>query len=114
MKLDYIKYNEEGYPYNGIFPPTLDPYNGYDGYETPGEAALFYNYAVHGYNLEFKYNGITYVLLGPADGGPIALLDSEGKQLQSFKDPMDAVMNCTIQGHRLMDIMDEISDIECC
>ncbi len=114
MQLDYIKYTKEGYPYNGMFPPPFDILNGYDGYEKPGETALFYDYAVQGYNLEFKYNGSTYVLLGPADGGPIALTDSEGKHLQQFNGPMDAVLHCEINGHKLIDVLDEISDIECC
>ena len=113
MNLDYIKHDEEGHPFNGEFPPKYRPWEKHDGYEKPAEAAFFYDYAVQGYNIDFKYMGESYALLGYADGYPLALLDAEEKELQRFDNPMDAVRNCTIQGHKLLDILDDITDIEC-
>ena len=113
MDLDYIKHDENGYPYNGMFPPTEDLLNGNDGYDTIGKGVFFFDYAVQGYNIDFNYKGAHYVLTGWMDGDYIALLDARDNELQHFSDPMDAVLHCEIDGHRLLDIMEEFSDIEC-
>lgn len=116
--LDYIKVDDGGFPYNGIFPPEGAPDSScwqkeYSGYRSGGEEAFMHSYAVQGYNLEFNFEGETYVLTGHADGNPIVLLDSDDKEIQRFSDPMDALRHCTIAGHRLLDIMDLVTDIEC-
>lgn len=41
MDLDYIKYDDNGYPYNGMSPPTEDLLNGNDGYDSVGKGGLF-------------------------------------------------------------------------
>jgi len=38
--------DENGYPYNGMFPPTEDLLNGNDGYDSIGKGVFFYDYAV--------------------------------------------------------------------
>ena len=118
MDLDYIKHDNEGFAYNGMFPPAGAPdatcwQEKYSGYKNGGEEAFFYNYAVQGYNIDFNYNGKHYALMGWMDGVPIALLDADDNELQRFEDPMDAVLHCTIEGHRLLDILEEITDMEC-
>ena len=118
MQLDYIKYDDGGYPYNGMFPPAGAPnplcwLERYSGYKSGSEEAIMHLYAVQGYNLDFNYKGVHYALMGWMDGDYIALLDAQDNELQRFSDPMDAVLHCEIDGHRLLDIMEEITDIEC-
>ena len=113
MNLDYIKYDENGYPYNGMFPPTEDLLNGNDGYDSVSKSVFFYDYAVQGYNIDFNYKGKHYALMGWMDGVPIALLDADDNELQRFEDPMDAVLHCEIDGRKLLDIMEDFTDIEC-
>lgn len=98
MNLDYIKYDDNGYPYNGMFPPTEDLLNGNDGYDSIGKGVFFYDYAVRDYNIDFKYMGQRYALMRWMDGVPIALLDADDNELQRFEDPMDAV-------HHLLTVM---------
>jgi len=117
MKLDYIKKDAGGYDYNSIFPPAgpapscwLKPFS---GYRNGGEEAFFHAFAVQGYNIEFKYQGVVYILLGWMDGDHIALLDANDNELQRFSDPIDALRNCVIAGYNLLDILADVTDIEC-
>ena len=118
MELDYIKHDKEGYAYNGMFPPEGAPdatywQKEYSGYKNGGEEAFFYSYAVEGYNIEFVFNGARYVLMGWMDGDYIALLDANDRELQRFSDPMDAILHCEVQGHKLIDLLDQLTDMEC-
>lgn len=118
MEQDYLKFDKEGYLYNGMFPPEGAPEPGfwlkpYSGYKNAGEEAIFYDYAVQGYNIDFKYKGKAYALIGAADGIPLALLDDKDKVIQRFTDPIDAICHCMIEGKNLLDILADITDIEC-
>ena len=118
MKLDYIKKDTGGYDYNGAFPPAGAPdpacwLRPYSGYKNGGEEAIFHDYAVQGYNIEFKYQGETYILLGWMDGECIALLDAKGNEIQRFSDPMDALLHCVIGDDKLLEILADITDMEC-
>ena len=118
MNLDYIKHDDGGYAYNGMFPPEGAPnpecwLKEFSGYKNAAEEVFFYDYAVQGYNIDFNYNGKHYALMGWMDRVPIALLDADDNELQRFEDPMDAVLNCTLEGHKLLDIMEEFTDMEC-
>lgn len=119
MKYDFIKYDGDGYPYNGMYPPKGAPDHAYarypghfDGYTSPGKAAFFYDYAIQLYDIDFKYNGIPYRMV-TWDGDYFALLDENGKELQCFDDEMDAVLRCEIDGKKLIDLLDDVTDIEC-
>lgn len=118
MNLDYIKQDNAGYSYNGMFPPSGVAeatcwQKEYSGYRNGAEEAFFHSYAVQGYNIDFNYHGKRYVLMGWMDQAPIALLDAEGNELRRFEDPMDALLHCAIGGHRLLDVLEDITDIEC-
>ena len=113
MSLDYIKNDENGYPYNSEYPPQHRPWEKYDGYDNPIDAVFYYDYAVQGYNIDFNYRGEHYALMGWMDGFPIALLDADNKELQCFTDPVDALRRCEINGRKLLDIMGDFTDIEC-
>lgn len=119
MNLDYIKKDAGGYDYNSLYPPAGAPdpecwFKPYSGYKNDGEETFFHSYAVQGYNIEFKYQGNAFVLIGWMDGDYIALLDAQEQELQRFSDPMDAVLHCTLQGHKLLDVLADITDMECC
>lgn len=118
MNLDYIIKDQGGYDYNGVFPPAGAPdpacwKKPYSGYKNGGEEAFFHSYAVQGYNIEFKYQGVSYTLLGWMDGDCIALLDAKGNEIQRFSDPLDAIQHCVIGGNKLLGILAEITDMEC-
>lgn len=118
MNLDYIKKDAGGYDYNGIFPPAGAPdpacwLKPFSGYKNGGEEAFFHAFAVQGYNIEFRYQGETYILLGWMDGDYIALLDANDNELQQFNDPIDALRNCVVAGNKLLDILADVTDIEC-
>ena len=68
---------------------------------------------MQGYNIEFKYQGVSYTLLGWMDGDCIALLDAKGNEIQRFSDPLDAIQHCVIGGNKLLGILAEITDMEC-
>lgn len=118
MELKYLRKDCRGYEYNGIYPPAGAPDSNcwqkpYSGYKNEGEEAVFHCFAVQGYNLEFKFKEHSFTLLGWMDGDRIALLDKNAEELQRFLDPIDAIQHCQISGYKLLDILSDITDIEC-
>ena len=51
--------------------------------------------------------------MGWMDGVPIALLDADNKEFQHFGGSMDTFLHCEVDGRKLLDIMEELTDIEC-
>ena len=77
MGSEYILADSEGYPYNSEFKPDFVK-NGdkYHGYKTNNQEALFYYFAVMGYDLVFTYNGATlYRRIVPLKGNTQAYSD---------------------------------------
>lgn len=66
MSRYYIMEDSEGYPYNSEFKPDFVT-NGdrYHGYKTNNQDAIFYYFAVQGYDLTFSYKGVKYYLSPP-------------------------------------------------
>lgn len=62
--------------------------------------------------IDFNYKGKHYALIGWMDGVPVALLDADDNELQRFEDPMDAILQCVINGRKLLGFMEDFSDIE--
>lgn len=109
---DYIGYDLAGYPYNRKYPPTGDKsaVNNY-GYPNTAREVLFYDFAVQGYDVKFVYNGKIYHLLYERDHA--ALCDDHyTKEYETFPDPNALIENLVIDGHKLIDIIDKIEDIE--
>lgn len=108
----YIGKDLLGFRYNTEYPPNRDRYGiTYGGYATNARNVLFYDFAVQGYDVEFKYKDKTYHLLYDSDHA--ALTDENyTKEFQVFKDPMDLIKNLEIDGHKLIDIIDDLEDVE--
>jgi len=115
MAQDYIKFTEDGYPYNGMCPPDfnklVNPSKGYEGYESYNRGVLFYDFAVQNYDLQFSYKGKMYYFKVGKDY--VALSDETfTENLQTFDNAMDAILNFEIDGEKLIDIVDYLEDVE--
>lgn len=108
----YIGKNIFGFRYNAAYPPNFEKYGEvYGGYANNARQVLLYDFAVQGYDVEFKYNGETYHLLYEPDHA--ALCDENyTEEYETFANPIDLVENLQINGHRLIDIIDDIKDVE--
>jgi len=100
------------YPFNQKYPPDTDKYGTeYHGYKNDAHETFFYNFAVQGYDLAFRYKGKMYYALSEPDH--VAVCDDHFTQeYQTFKDGNDLLENWRINGHRLIDIIDECEDVE--
>jgi len=77
-----------------------------DAHET-----FFYNFAMQGYDLEFSYNGKMYYALSEPDH--VAVCDEHfSKEFQTFKNGNELIENWIIDGHKLIDIIDECENVE--
>lgn len=108
----YIGKNLLGFRYNAAYPPNVKKYgDAYGGYPNNARQVILYDFAVQGYDVEFKYDGATYHLLYEPDHA--ALCDDKySTEYETFANPMDLVENLKIKGHRLIDIIDDLQDVE--
>jgi len=115
MAKDYIKYTQEGYPYNGMYPPDfnklVNPNKGYEGYESYNRGVLLYDFAVQNYDLQFSYCDRYFYFKVCKDY--VALSDDTfTKELVKFENAMDAILNFEIEGNKLIDIIDKLKNVE--
>lgn len=81
------------------------------GYANNARQVILYDFAVQGYDVEFKYDGKIYHLLYEPDHA--ALCDENyTEEYETFENPIDLVENLRINGHRLIDIIDDLKDVE--
>lgn len=108
----YIGKNLMGIRFNAMCPPNEQRYGTtYGGYPNNARQVLFYDFAVQGYDVEFKYEGDVYHLLFEPDHS--ALCDDKySRETESFSNPMELINNLRIKGHRLIDIIDDLEDVE--
>lgn len=108
----YIGENLMGFRFNAACPPDEKRYGtAYGGYPNNARQVLFYDFAVQGYDVEFKYDGDVYHLLYEHDH--CALCDEQyTNEFESYPNPMELINNLRIQGHRLIDIIDDLEDVE--
>ena len=105
--------NLMGYPYNKKYPPVdFSKGNLYHGYSDSFRETLFYDFAVLGYDLEFSYKGTTYhVTSDGADG--VWLSDPKfTAKLEHFPSGNAFLENFRIDGHRLIDLIDRLDDVQ--
>ena len=107
----YVGYDLMGFPYNSKYPPNKAKYgDSHDGYASKAEGVLFYDFAVMGYDVEFRYDGKMYYLI---NDGTAALCDSKFSQrYEIFDSPIDLIENLKIDGHTLLQLIPNIDDIE--
>lgn len=112
MSKDYILEDSNGYPFNSEFKPDFTKYGDrYNGYKNNSQEALFYYFAVLGYDLQFDYNGQTYYFLSDKDY--VARCDKNFKlDLEVFENANVMFYEFRIDGKRLVDIVDDITNAD--
>ena len=112
MGREYILTNSEGYPYNSEFTPDFKKYGDkYHGYQTNNQEALFYYFAVLGYDLRFTYGQTTYYFLSTEEYA--ARTDENFQQdLEVFADANRMLKEFKIEGTLLIDLVDRLQNID--
>lgn len=108
----YIGKDILGFRYNAVYPPNTVRFGTtYGGYPNNARQVLFYDFAVQGYDVEFRYESKKYHLLFEPDHS--ALCDENyTKEYKSFSNPLELIENLSIDGKKLVDIIDELEDVE--
>lgn len=108
---DYVGYDLGGFMYNKKYPPNL-AVNGSrnHGYATDNQEAFLYDVAVYLYGIKFTYNGHRYWI--PSDGDGWILIDEDmGTHSESYENPIQLMENATLNGKRLIDIIDDVQNV---
>ena len=109
---DIVGIDLVGFPFNKKYPPDFKRYGSkYHGYKNDVHETFFYDFAVQGYDLRFRYNGKMYYALTESDN--VAVCDEHfTNEYQVFKNGNDLIENWIIEGRKLLDIIDECEDVE--
>lgn len=111
VETDVVGYDLCGYPYNKKYPPDKKRYPHDDGYSSPQRATLFYDFAVQGYDLWFIYHGKSYYCL--YEPSYVALCDSHFREeYQRFENGNVFIETFEIEGHKLIDIIDDLEYVD--
>ena len=112
MKRDYLARDLAGYWYNMKYPPNVEKYGTkYNGYSSDARDVLFQDFAVYGYDLQFKYKGEVYYCLTEPEY--VAACDSKfNEEYQRFDDANQYIEQFEIDGRKLIDIIDELDEVE--
>lgn len=107
----YIKRTTEGSWHNATYPPTLPLNKGYGGYETAVRECVFHDFAVLHYDLWVVYKGENYYFM--VDNDCVWLSDEHfEKKLRRFHNCNEVLELFTIDGQRLVDIIDNLDYCE--
>ncbi len=103
-----------GYPYNKKYPADIAQYGTKnDGYRTYNQEVFFLDFAIEGYDVLFSYHEKEYLVQRWSEGA--AQLDPSTHQLIHFFDNANALIEqMDLDGHKLIDIIDEVHIIELC
>ena len=104
-----------GYPYNIKYPPTPEKFgNTYHGYQNWNREVFFYEFAVQGYDVTFAYKGTKFFLI--ADAEHYCTCDdmhfSPSENSIFFANGNELIEQLDIDGHKLIDIIDDLEDVE--
>ena len=112
MGREYILTDSSGYPYNSEFKPDFEKYGDqYHGYQTNNQEALFYYFAVLGYDLKFEYNGLTYYFLSTEEY--VARTDENFAQnLEIYPSANEMIKTYKIDNLPLLSIVDDLSNVD--
>lgn len=108
----YVVWDLCGYPYNMKYPPDVNDYGAKNhGYPTEERETFFYDFAVLGYDVSFRYKGKPYYLVSCEDH--VAISDATFNiEYEVFPDGNSLLENFKIGGRPLVDIIDELEDVE--
>lgn len=105
-----IKFDLAGYPYNGKYPPNC-PGSQYNGYKTPAEECLFYDFAVLGYDLMIKYQGLSYYFM--VDEDCVWLSDEKfTAKKQKFSNANEALETFMIGNQPIVLLIEQLDEFE--
>lgn len=109
---DVIGLDLLGYPFNKKYPADFKSCGPkYYGYSSPFRATLFYDFAVLRYDLEFSYHGKRYYCLSEHDY--VALCDSDFREeFKRFDNPNVFIETFEVEGHKLIDVIDDLDYAE--
>ena len=112
MTKDYILEDSNGVLYNAEFKPDYVKYGDrYHGYANNNQEALFYYFAVLGYDIQFDFNGITYYFL--SDEEYVALCTPDFKtDLERFDNAISMIRDFKIDGTPLLDLVDLLENAD--
>ncbi len=107
-----IVWDMNGYPMNAKYPPDVKKYGErYNGYPDYKREALFYDFAVQQYDATFTYKGKQYHL--GTFVHHVAVCDElYDEEYESYPDANTLIENFEIDGHKLIDIIDELDDVQ--
>ena len=104
-----------GHYYNKKYPPQTEKYgNQYLGYPNWNQEVFYFEFAVQGYDVEFKYNGKTYYLMADSEyycTCPDNRFTPDESSIY-FKNGNELIEQLEIEGHKLIDIIDDLEDVE--
>lgn len=112
IETEVIGFNLFGHPYNKKYPPDEKKHGTeFYGYQSPYAAVLFYDFAVQHYDLEFSYRIKTYYCVSEPDH--VALCDKNFSiHYQRFDNANVFIETFEIEGHKLIDIIDDLDYAE--
>ncbi len=109
---DYMMKDLAGHWYNAKYMPDYK-LNGslYNGYRNSIEEALYFDFAIQGYDLGFTYKGKRYYFLSENDY--VALSDERfTEEFQKFEDGNTALEQFKIDGKSIIELIGELEDVE--
>jgi hypothetical protein len=111
MKRD-VKYDLFGHAFNAKYPPDTSRYGDtYCGYSNWNREVLFYEFAVQGYDVSFKYHDVTYYLIASPEACGRCRVPFDDI-IERFDSANDLIENLLIDGKRLIQIVDELEEVE--
>lgn len=112
MGREYILTDSSGYPYNSEYAPDFEKYgNQYHGYQTNNQEALFYYFAVLGYDLQFTYGQTTYYFLSTEEY--VARTDENfQRDLEVFADANQVLKTFILEGVPLHQLADDLRNVD--
>ena len=112
MGREYILTDSSGYPYNAEYALDFEKYGDqYHGYQTNNQEALFYYFAVLGYDLKFTYEKNTYYFLSTEEY--VARTDENfQRDLEVFADANQMLKTFKIGNIPIYIIADQLVNIE--
>jgi len=112
MGQEYIKIDNNGYWYNSEFMPDHEKYGSeYNGYKNDNQNVLFYYFAVLGYDISFEYNNNTYYFLF-ADDHVARCNENFNEQFEVFENANEMIKSFSIDGKKLIDLIDELKNAD--
>jgi len=104
-----------GYPYNMKYPPDIQKYGDqYYGYPSWNHQVLFYEFACQGYDLRFMYHDHWYYAM--ANGDDYCTCKDEHYMPDEtsihFSNGNVLIEQWEIEGHKLIDIIDDLEEVE--